>query len=534
MAVDRRQVNVGYSRILFWIAFSGGVLFDFSCVVYALIGILSVEFINILFVRKKLNRDFFHNILSLWLVPCLVVSALGFILWHRGELTGFVDSIFLGRQWRIYGATHEVGVDLWLRIDDFITKGLVFWVAALQIGLGLYGSVTQRDQQRQNISRIMLALGIAFFFLLFKQITRPHMGEQLIPLSTFGLIFYLIDGLRWMNLPQRVVVMLLIATLAGSAWKSGLVKKLPLLLLSGKSRVTSGLLLTYDHVVDPEKTARLVRKSFAPEKYANRSKELLLTATALKDHMVKEGNDALFVLGEAQPLCILSGAGQVPYFLEYFSRKPLNNELRVLDWVIARKPIVVVDTSRIPLKGVSNPFTLNHVVSHYVPEKWIGQYGIMKLRSPGEEIPVEQWREKLGAEVDVGYLATCSSIQECAACEPDAIGNCSELLMIRLTDLGRQMLRGAIDGHEKFIAKHSEARGSLYPLGFFVPISVGDQQFQVIFRPGMEKDLYVINMDRIWFWGGLRGGGLRPVLGHIGPELEVTLMKCRVPPNILY
>jgi hypothetical protein len=67
-----------------------------------------------------------------------------------------------------------------------------------------------------------------------------------------------------------------------------------------------------------------------------------------------------------------------------------------------------------------------------------------------------------------------------------------------------------------------------------VPVTAGDNTFEIRLLMVPEQQQYVIYLDRLWFWGGLRRAGMSPVLGAISSTLEWSIIHRAKREDLLY
>lgn len=491
-------------HVLFWIAvFQAGFL-DPTNLFYSGLPVLALLCIRAAGEPRAFFQGLAGRCLREFLVPVLGAAALAAFLASQGLLGGVAD--LYARLGEVSGyAAIPAEVRSWLGMVPF-PEGAMYWAGALLSGIGLFGLLCGQERERPGWTAVFL-LGAAEVLLLLKQMYRPHMAWQMVPLAVLGFLALALAARFRAGRGEAAWMAALAGVLAGVFWGSGLFDGLPGRLRAAWANLpsTAGLAL-----MDAARREEIVALRFSPAKFQAFPAQLAV-AEALERLHPREREPGLFVLGDDQVLYIL-GRRRPLRHVNLYDASPVSQERRVADLLAREQPPMVWPGSPTGIDGlpvaVRDPILLDAAVRLYVPEAALGRFVILRPRRSWEPVALGFWTQALGPVLDLKHLPRFTSLGRFGAC-PGEDADCARFLRVRL---------GSAPAAEASLA---------------VPVEVAGGRYEIRFTavPGQQE--YVVNLDRVWFHGALRRAGLAPRLDAV-PGLDMDFFTGKDPGNVLY
>jgi hypothetical protein len=219
------------------------------------------------------------------------------------------------------------------------------------------------------------------------------------------------------------------------------------------------------------------RSRFAGVEVQNAVADNLIQACGLRP------DDSVYVLGD-YPIFYMLLQQRPPYSSNTYNDSPIYEQQKVLDWFHRKNPrFVVWGTDVMGYDQVPHivrlPLIYTYVVEHYEFVRAIGPYHILAERLPDHPPDLGYWRRVLGDRVDLGAVPGLARLTEYAACGGDA-ARCDAVLVVKYP--------------------HSRpAPGSKLT----VDIESRGGPFRIQFDVDPKEREYVVNLNRLWFWGPL-------------------------------
>jgi hypothetical protein len=182
----------------------------------------------------------------------------------------------------------------------------------------------------------------------------------------------------------------------------------------------------------------------------------------------------------------------------------------VVNWLREESPpYTVLDNDWLTFDGfqkaVRVPLIFSEVASTYVPADVVGRFKVLRRRGPSESVALTYWRETLGADVDVGRLASISGFTRARGCAV----MCGELLEVDVRPGGA-------------------GRVSL-------AMTIADLPFTLTVTRVPNETTYRILFDRVWFWEVAKRAGLPHTLGPtVSSDMRVRLRLVEPNATLLY
>jgi hypothetical protein len=230
---------------------------------------------------------------------------------------------------------------------------------------------------------------------------------------------------------------------------------------------------------------------FAPARFTAHGAERQVVER-LRAHAGPGGDVRVFTVTDDPVLYVLTG--QPPVWMpNLYNASPVYEQARITRWLEREDPpYALLDRDRLHWDGfqlvVRAPLVFADVVDRYVPFESLGRLDLLRRRRPSEAMPLAYWRDALGADVNLGRLASVSSFARAASCT----GACADLLTIQT--------RGGGDG----------------PLR--IPLRVGELPFSITLARVPGEAVYHVLLDRVWFWRAAQWAGLPRGLGEAAPD----------------
>lgn len=265
----------------------------------------------------------------------------------------------------------------------------------------------------------------------------------------------------------------------------------------------AGILLAGSPAVTHANEAR-----FAPERFAAYHAQRQIVER-LRAHAGPGRAVRVFTVTDDPALYVMTG--QPPVWLaNLYNTSPVYEQVRMVRWLRDEDPpYAVLNRDRWGWDEfqfvVRNPLVFAEVVDRYVPFDALGRIDLLRRRGAAEAVPLAYWREALGADVNVGRLASVSSFERAPSCERA----CADLLEVQV--------RGHGDGPVR------------------VPLNVGDASFSLTFTRVRNEAVYRVLLDRVWFWRAAQRSNLPRRLGDPIPDgLQLRIRHVPVNDRVLY
>lgn len=265
----------------------------------------------------------------------------------------------------------------------------------------------------------------------------------------------------------------------------------------------AGILLAGSEAVRRANEAR-----YAPERFAAYHAQRQVVER-LRAHAGAGRPVRVFTVTDDPALYILTG--QPPVWLaNLYNTSPRYEQARMVRWLREDDPpYAVINRDRWGWDEfqyvVRTPLLFAEVVDRYVPFDAVGRLDLLRRRGAAEALPLPYWRDTLGADVNVGRLASVSSFGRAPACERA----CADLLEVEMPGRGEGPVR--------------------------VPLSVGGLPFSVTYSRVPGEAVYRVLLDRVWFWRAAQRASLpRGLGGPIPGGLEVRIRRVPANDGVLY
>jgi hypothetical protein len=420
----------------------------------------------------------------------------------------------LGGVWLVYGhlsavtATYAYPIDLngWIRQIDNISS-FDFWAFPVTLAVGSYGLVAYRDRRR-TIHACVLALGLLGFMIIEREVVRDGAQRLMWISATYGLLFWAVAGATRTQVRRAGGVAVLLGVIAAvttvshgysTGWNQ---------LKGGPARLASDVSELFG---DRSAYAAATKSRWAPQRFAGYKEwpvARALTGTTGR-------TPRFWVLGDASAIILLTHDRWPYYFTDFYDGGNIFYQKKLLGQLRTRKPgLVAFDFAPTDMvfDGVPDvvrvPLIYTWAVRNYVPHRLLqGDWAILKPRRGNETIPLDWWRRRIGATLDLGRV-------------PEA------------AHLGRDLcIRGPRCRSYIVVVP---TPGAPQPGSFVIPVTVDGLSFRVQFETDPRARRYVVDLSRVWFWAVASSDARRSVSTDAVPGATVTVTKRLQDPDVLY
>jgi hypothetical protein len=218
----------------------------------------------------------------------------------------------------------------------------------------------------------------------------------------------------------------------------------------------------------------------------------------------------VFAVTDDPVLYVMTGQPAV-WVSNMYNTSPTYEQERMVRWLREDKPpYAVLDPDHLIWDGfhqaVRVPVVYSEVVHSYVPLDVVGRIHVARRRRSDEKPAIPYWRERLGADVDVGRLASVSSFRAgTTACSQV----CGDLLEIEVPFGGTGRVT--------------------------VSFVVADLPFSLTFTRVPSESTYRVLLDRVWFWNVAKRDGMPRSVAHALPAgVNVRVHSVPMKAGVLY
>jgi hypothetical protein len=378
----------------------------------------------------------------------------------------------------------------------------VFLLVFLLAGYAAYRWVRMKGPDPLGAALLMIC--VSAFVALQKQIIRPHVMQQVriypyVAVMIFGLIVW-----RERRPAARIAIAIFIGLICGI----GLHHRLPLLVFwqtveVGPEKV-SGALEVVLH--ERQETARVNDALYSRPHFATLDEQ-----TAVVDNLTGacglQPGDNVYVLGDDSYFYIFLNQAP-PYGSNDYNDTPIYEQQKILDWFHGKDPRFVIwgtDPAAQSFDFVPHvvrlPLIYKYVVDHYRFLRAVGNYHILVKRTESDAPDVAYWRRMLGARLDLGHIPGRARSSEYAACAGQQAA-CDTVMTVRYPR-PRRVPRGKLEVTVE---------------------SSGNDAFRIELDVAPGEREYVVNLNRVWFWGLVAGAGPRVT---VEDDLAETVIELR-------
>ncbi len=408
-----------------------------------------------------------------------------------------------------YGAI-AAPISEWVSLRSGLASGLLLLIALLLLG-GVVHVIWPSD--RRNVYTFLpLSLGILSWMMFQKQVIRPGIEAQIMPIPIFGAVLLLFQ--RVAGKPSRrifgwlsfsVAALFCCFILDAGPWNNSLMPQLRRL-----RDIPSDLNAAF---FSGNRWRTADQAYFAPALFqftglGPGSTNGAQVRDCLRAVAPTTSNEAVYVLGN-DPLLYLLLQKQVPFYTNIYNESPIYSQQRTVHWLERYQPRYVFwDASVNEFDGVPNqirvPLVYTYILERYRLTGTGENYQILQRLTPAEPPDLAYWTKMLGPTLDLGYIPATSKIAD-----PGTGTGHADVLEFYL------------------VAPRQGAEVS-------VPVIFGDKTLTISLRQVDNKRTYFVRLDRIPIIETARSAGLQIELGRPSAGARVRRRTIAVPVDDLY
>jgi len=496
--------RLGLAHVVFWISAAASILGDMVTAVYGGLLMVLVFALDAIQNWPAFKLDIAGRMKREIAVPALFVALYLLVLALNGQIPGFVRFYMaLGGVAQYAGSAAP--------IDDYFqwkpfNNGFFIWGAVILLAWGIFFYLTDFREKRK-VSLAILLLGISNVMLIYKQLVHTNTAYFFgISTTVAGVLLVVLGRPERIKTGQYIAAFFFSGILFGSFQSN-----------DGAASLWSRFSRPVDLVNDFKS---LISPPIAYADYASvqwdlknfrQYSTLMQVLDGILPRMSVSNPSDLFVLTE-EPALYIMAKKRPPFYQNLYDGSLLQAQQNTVQWLEKNRPSVVVfNTRNLDVFGVPGivraPLVYEQVILNYVPDVIVGDYAVLRPRKPEEAVDVKFWRQSL-ASIELRALPRLTSMpkfEECVGTAP-----CVDFLEIRLK------------------APVTSTTPAL------VPIVVGENMFEIHFVMIPEQQRYVIYLDRLWFWGGLRHAGMSPAVGAMDSTMDWSIVHRAKRDDILY
>lgn len=365
-----------------------------------------------------------------------------------------------------------------------------------------------RDSARPSqLEMALLLLCSAGFLSIQKQITRPHGMYQVGVLIYVGLLLYGLVLWRERAFLVRPVLTAFIGFALALSISRGVFGPV---FRRTVTRAPSNLAANLDTLLYREAEIKTANAStYAGWRFVGDPETQAAVAT-LESECGMRREDLIYVLGDDAMFYVLTGR-PTPYIFNLYNASPIYEQERIVEWMEREQPRFVLWNPESAVfdetpNTVRVPLIYGYVARQYSLLRTVGRFQILTFRRPGQRADIDYWRAKLGDTVDLGHIPSRTEVSDFGKCDGSA---CAPILVVRIPKASRS------GGIETGVTLRTVSG----PFGI---------RFAVI--PG--RDIYVIPLQRLWFWSLV--GSASPDIVPQDPRVQVAIELRAESRSVLY
>jgi hypothetical protein len=339
----------------------------------------------------------------------LVTFAYVMSLARHGQLAQWWEFVSTLSVVSYYSAWAPANISAWFSRLGTVEQFLVFLTLLTLVG----GALQAAWNRCRSVELLLpLAIGCLSLMLLQKQIMRPGIAGQLLPIPVFGLAILVIQQLRLRPAPR------LYATWAAFA-ATAIVTCFALTLPTTRTNVLAHVDVVSDFARDLRFTVDAsARWSAARDHYFSPSSVALSQipgpkiAARVRALTGFKDRDNVFVLGDNSDLYLILRR-PAAFCPNFYNQSPLAGQERTMTWLRDRDPRYLLwDPQETAFDDIPNPVRVpllyNYATAQFVPLGSVGKVEVLRRRAPVERPAVASWRDKLGTSLNLGYIPAVS------------------------------------------------------------------------------------------------------------------------------
>ncbi len=356
---------------------------------------------------------------------------------------------------------------VWIDLPSFfsITSGsvdAVSWCALFFVLCCSFSLLWWRRNSRKATSAASIGVVCAYAFVMQKQLVRPHMGTQLLPIAVISFLVLMVGWVGHANRSTRLALAAIFVVVFGAYF-----------------HFESMPPLARDLLSVPSKTFAAFKVLLKPRDELNQHamKYFTLGTSAEKDEGLQgiksclESHAGFFVLGD-RPDLYVTLRRPVPYYQTLYDGSTMAAQKHLIDLLETMQPACFAYvTDYKAFDGVPNivraPLLFRFLTENYEPGEQHGEFTMLqRAHSPARSA----WRKILGDAIDLGFVPAGAA----AAPAQCTSNTCGRFLVMT-------------------VPAPSFGRGHSFR------ITTGGETYSVAWKEYPNQHSYGIALERLWF-----------------------------------
>jgi hypothetical protein len=358
-----------------------------------------------------------------------------------------------------------------------------------------------------DLEMALLLICAVGFLCMQKQIMRPHAMYQVGILVYVGLVLHGLALWRERAFLVRPVLAACVGLALALSITRGAFDEVYRRTVTRAASKASANLETLTHHGAEIRAADA--SYYAGQRYVG-DPEMRAAATALESECGMRPEDRIYVLGDDALFYVLAGR-PTPYIFNAYNTSPIYEQERVVAWIERVRPrFVLWDPEAAVFDQIPHtvrvPLIYSYVARQYSLLRTVGRFHILTLRQPGQPPDVGYWRDALGNTIDLGHIPSRTEVSDFDKCGG---GACAPVLVVKVPKASRRW---------------SAETG--------VTLRTSSGPFGISFAVVPNRDIYVIPLERLWFWGLV--GSTSPDVVPLDARVHVSIEQRAKSQSVLY
>ena len=428
----------------------------------------------------------------------LFIAVYSIKLWHFEQLHEFIQ--FYSEMTALVSySSVPFSLSSWFTLANFEGRLLLsFCFLSLVF---IYLQIFQDLKDTLEVRTVCLLCIALLLICLFKQFARPDIAKQVLAFGIYGILMLFGYWLKGLSCRQKQLSFLLFGILM-----TFFIDQQRDFITNSYTRLISypsNIRQFYSETADFEK---LNKRVYSPEVIAFTNKDRNEIIRFIQDNVGPD--ESFFVFGDDSYLYVLNNQ-KMPRYISLYNTSIFRAQTQIVEYLKKEKPKYIFwDSNFITFDRVPNlarvPLLYDYIIANYRPKSSVWQYEFLTAKDPEIPIDLSYWTNKLNRTVDLGYIPGQVDLGRYTKCNDKLKEACVELLKI---DLPSSFNKNEI----------------------IMDIALGENLFQIKFNRMINRNVYFIPLNRIWFWNVAKSISLNSQISTAGSEIKLDIISVQEP-----